>query len=225
MRKRIGREWIRPLRPGRALRLAQSARHSQRSPFIIRAQLMVSHDVPIQFLLTLPPRMAVEFEALEQRPRPEWFACSDSSGPPLGSGGGTANLLVEAWRQTGQGQSIERMVERQSQTHVALRRSESSSAGLRAPGQAAHARASLPLVARPATGPDVARSATGALLARPGPGRSTHRGDARQWRHAHPVAGRIAGVSGRGCARTRHVGHARKGEGLWRILHAARHAE
>ena len=67
---------------------------------------MVSHDVPIQFLLTLPPRMAGEFEALEQRPRPGWFACSDSSGPPLGSGGGTANLLVEAWRQTGQGQSI-----------------------------------------------------------------------------------------------------------------------
>ena len=67
---------------------------------------MVSHDVPIQFLLTLPPRMAVEFEALEPRPRPGWFACSDSSGPPLGSGGGTANLLVEAWRQTGSGKSI-----------------------------------------------------------------------------------------------------------------------
>lgn len=67
---------------------------------------MVSHDVPIQFLLTLPPRMAVEFEALEPRPRPGWFACSDSSGPPLGSGGGTANLLVEAWRQTGPGRSL-----------------------------------------------------------------------------------------------------------------------
>ena len=30
---------------------------------------MVSHDVPIQFLLTLPPRMAAEFEALEVRKR------------------------------------------------------------------------------------------------------------------------------------------------------------
>lgn len=67
---------------------------------------MVSHDVPIQFLLTLPPRMASEFEALEQRKRPEWFACSDSDGPPLGSGGGTANLLVEAWRNTGGRQSL-----------------------------------------------------------------------------------------------------------------------
>lgn len=47
--------------------------------------------------------MAAEFELLEQRKRPEWFACSDSSGPPLGSGGGTANLLVEAWRNTAGG--------------------------------------------------------------------------------------------------------------------------
>jgi len=67
---------------------------------------MVSQDVPIQFLLTLPPRMAAEFESLEQRKRPQWFACSDSSGPPLGSGGGTANLLVEGWRNTGHGQSL-----------------------------------------------------------------------------------------------------------------------
>ncbi|MCC6819271.1 MAG: bifunctional fucokinase/L-fucose-1-P-guanylyltransferase [Verrucomicrobia subdivision 3 bacterium] len=67
---------------------------------------MVSQDVPIQFLLTLPPRMAVEFETLEHRRRPDWFACSDSSGSPLGSGGGTANLLVEAWRQTGPGRSL-----------------------------------------------------------------------------------------------------------------------
>lgn len=64
---------------------------------------MLSHEVPLQFLLTLPPRMAAEFESLEGRKRPQWFACSDSSGPPLGSGGGTANLLVEAWRATGAG--------------------------------------------------------------------------------------------------------------------------
>lgn len=57
----------------------------------------------MQFLLTLPPRMAADFEALENRRRPEWFACSDSDGPPLGSGGGTANLLVEAWKATGGG--------------------------------------------------------------------------------------------------------------------------
>jgi galactokinase/mevalonate kinase-like predicted kinase len=60
---------------------------------------MSSHEVPIQYLLTLPRRMAGEFEALEGRRRPDWFASSDPT--PLGSGGGTANLLAEAWRATG----------------------------------------------------------------------------------------------------------------------------
>jgi galactokinase/mevalonate kinase-like predicted kinase len=61
-------------------------------------------DISIQYLLTLPPRMAAEFEALEDRRRPEWFAASDPSGQPLGSGGGTANLLAEAWRATAGGE-------------------------------------------------------------------------------------------------------------------------
>ena len=50
--------------------------------------------------------MARAFESLDGRKRPQWFACSDSAGPPLGSGGGTANLLVEAWRSTGEGKSF-----------------------------------------------------------------------------------------------------------------------
>ncbi len=57
--------------------------------------------MPMQYLLTLPPRMAAEFEVLEGRRRPEWFATSDPPETPLGSGGGTANLLVSAWRETG----------------------------------------------------------------------------------------------------------------------------
>lgn len=67
---------------------------------------MPSPEVPIQHLLTLPPCMAQEFEALEGRRRPEWFAASDPPGQPLGSGGGTANLLAEAWRATAPGQSF-----------------------------------------------------------------------------------------------------------------------
>ncbi len=55
---------------------------------------------PFQYLLTLPPRMAYEFETLAGRRRPAWFATSDPPGRPLGSGGGTANLLAEAWRAT-----------------------------------------------------------------------------------------------------------------------------
>ena len=55
---------------------------------------------PIQYLLTLPPRMAREFEGLEGRARPRWFATCDPPGSKLGSGGGTANLLAEAWQGT-----------------------------------------------------------------------------------------------------------------------------
>jgi galactokinase/mevalonate kinase-like predicted kinase len=61
---------------------------------------MAGNQVPIQYLLTLPPRMAEGFEVLEGRRRPEWFAGCDPVGQPLGSGGGTAHLLGEAWRTT-----------------------------------------------------------------------------------------------------------------------------
>ena len=67
---------------------------------------MPGTDVSIQYLLTLPPRMAAEFEALEGRRRPEWVAASDPPGQPLGSGGGTANLLAEAWRATAPARSF-----------------------------------------------------------------------------------------------------------------------
>ena len=61
---------------------------------------------PLQYLLTLPPRMAAQFASLEGRVQPEWFATADPEGAPLGSGGGTANLLVEAWRATGTGHTF-----------------------------------------------------------------------------------------------------------------------
>jgi galactokinase/mevalonate kinase-like predicted kinase len=61
---------------------------------------MPGNEISIQHLLTLPPRMAAEFEKLEGRRRPQWFATSDPPGRPLGSGGGTANLLAAAWRAT-----------------------------------------------------------------------------------------------------------------------------
>ena len=64
-------------------------------------------EVPVQYLLTLPPRMVAEFEALTGGRRPEWFAASDPPGQALGSGGGTANLLAEAWRATAPAESFE----------------------------------------------------------------------------------------------------------------------
>jgi galactokinase/mevalonate kinase-like predicted kinase len=47
--------------------------------------------------------MAEEFQALERRAAPDWFASCDPPGVRLGSGGGTANLLAEAWRAMGKG--------------------------------------------------------------------------------------------------------------------------
>jgi galactokinase/mevalonate kinase-like predicted kinase len=67
---------------------------------------MVPGNVGLQHLLTLPPRMAGAFESLERRHRPGWFASSDPEDRSLGSGGGTANLLAEAWRATGRGMSF-----------------------------------------------------------------------------------------------------------------------
>jgi galactokinase/mevalonate kinase-like predicted kinase len=64
-------------------------------------------EIPVQYLLTLPPRMVAEFEGLAGGRRPEWFATSDPPSQPLGSGGGTANLLAEAWRATAPTDSFE----------------------------------------------------------------------------------------------------------------------
>ena len=41
---------------------------------------MLADEVPMQYLLTLPPRMAEAFETLEGRRRPAWFACADPAG-------------------------------------------------------------------------------------------------------------------------------------------------
>jgi len=54
----------------------------------------------VQYLVSLPPNSAASFEELMELPRPSWFATADPPGGKLGSGGGTANLLIEAWRQT-----------------------------------------------------------------------------------------------------------------------------
>jgi galactokinase/mevalonate kinase-like predicted kinase len=67
---------------------------------------MKKDPVPLQYLLTLPPKMAGEFEALEHRCRPSWYATSDPVQSKLGSGGGTAHLLYKAWQDTGHGSAF-----------------------------------------------------------------------------------------------------------------------
>lgn len=63
-------------------------------------------QIPIQRLISLPPAMAVRFESLERRARPDWFAASDPVGTKLGSGGGTAHLLHAAWQASSEGASF-----------------------------------------------------------------------------------------------------------------------
>ena len=55
---------------------------------------------PIDYLISLPPAMAGEFATLEQLAPPRYFPANDPAGSKLGSGGGIALLLVEAWRST-----------------------------------------------------------------------------------------------------------------------------
>ena len=56
-----------------------------------------------QYLLSVPPAIARD-PALRERLDASWFLASDPQGGSLGSGGGTAHLLVEAWKATGAGQ-------------------------------------------------------------------------------------------------------------------------
>jgi galactokinase/mevalonate kinase-like predicted kinase len=51
--------------------------------------------------------MAGEFSRLEDKPAPRYFPGFDPAGTKLGSGGGIAQLIVEAWRQTGNGLTLE----------------------------------------------------------------------------------------------------------------------
>ena len=67
---------------------------------MLAAPTMRTVEPMIQHLISLPSAMAAEFEALEGRTRPLWFASSDPPGRRLGSGGGTAHLLVKAWKET-----------------------------------------------------------------------------------------------------------------------------
>ncbi|MGV3772297.1 MAG: fucose pyrophosphorylase domain-containing protein, partial [Verrucomicrobiales bacterium] len=55
----------------------------------------------------MPPGLVADFETLEGLQRPEWFATSDPADRKLGSGGGTAHVLVEGWKATGQGQTFQ----------------------------------------------------------------------------------------------------------------------
>lgn len=57
----------------------------------------------MQILLSLPANLVAKFAELEAKPLPAWVPGCDPPGSQLGSGGATANLLVQAWEKTGAG--------------------------------------------------------------------------------------------------------------------------
>lgn len=52
----------------------------------------------MKILLSLPPNLAQQFHEIEGKSYDNWFCASDPVGTKLGSGGGTAHLLAEAWK-------------------------------------------------------------------------------------------------------------------------------
>lgn len=60
-----------------------------------------------QVLLSVPPALSRDFSALTGRVSPRWFATHDPVGSKLGSGGGTAHVVHEAWQATGAGEAFE----------------------------------------------------------------------------------------------------------------------
>ncbi len=64
----------------------------------------------VQSLLSLPPAMAGFISQSARFRMRDWFATSDPPGGKLGSGGGIAHLLAEAYETTGQGQPFESWV-------------------------------------------------------------------------------------------------------------------
>jgi galactokinase/mevalonate kinase-like predicted kinase len=59
-----------------------------------------------QVLLSVPPACSKDFAALTGRERPRWFAAHDPADRKLGSGGGTAHLVHEAWKALAPGSSF-----------------------------------------------------------------------------------------------------------------------
>jgi len=55
----------------------------------------------VEFLLSLPPAMARAFPSLFSNSPRRWFASCDPAGRKLGSGGGVAQILADAWMAEG----------------------------------------------------------------------------------------------------------------------------
>jgi galactokinase/mevalonate kinase-like predicted kinase len=65
----------------------------------------------VQHLVSLPPAMAGAFGDLGPGHAPEWLAAHDPPGGKLGSGGGIAHLLEQAWKESSRGDSFSEWID------------------------------------------------------------------------------------------------------------------
>ncbi len=66
----------------------------------------------MQHLLSLPQNLISQFHSLEGKPDSDWFVASDPVDKALGSGGGTAYLLYQSWKQQDASETFEDWLER-----------------------------------------------------------------------------------------------------------------
>jgi len=60
----------------------------------------------MQYLLSIPPAALKRIPALEGLTPPDWYLNADPPGTRLGSGGGSAHLILSAWRDTSGGEDF-----------------------------------------------------------------------------------------------------------------------
>lgn len=66
----------------------------------------------MQYLLSIPPAALTAIPALENLAPPDWYVNADPASQRLGSGGGSAHLLLSAWRDTANGEDFQRWLRR-----------------------------------------------------------------------------------------------------------------
>jgi len=75
--------------------------HNRRARSVPVSYILVNSFM--QYLLSIPPTALATIPALEALNPPDWYLNADPAGQRLGSGGGSAHLLLSAWRDTADG--------------------------------------------------------------------------------------------------------------------------
>jgi len=71
--------------------------------------IILNHEIP----QSLPEQVVSIFNELSGKPEESWFCTSDPAGKKVGSGGGTAHLLIECWKNESSGKPFEKWLKRE----------------------------------------------------------------------------------------------------------------